>query len=242
MDDLLRLNREGKDIPTSIAAAEAMRLVAAGGQGSVIDVRTGIEYDGEHIAGSRLLPLDQLAQSADQVRATPAPRLLLCRTGSRAAMARETLQRLHIGGLTVIEGGIEAYKSAGGAVERGQSTISLERQVRIAAGLIVLTGALLATFVHPGFVWLSGFVGAGLVFAGITDWCGMGLLIARAPWNRRSNRASGGIAAACAASVPSACAAAAPAPAACAASGCAAPAPTPNTAQACTLPKRPQSN
>jgi glyoxylase-like metal-dependent hydrolase (beta-lactamase superfamily II)/rhodanese-related sulfurtransferase len=242
MDDLLRLNREGQDIPTSIPAAEAMRLVAAGGQGSVIDVRTGAEFDGEHIAGSRLLPLDQLAQSADQVRATPAPRLLLCRTGSRATMARDTLQRLHIGGLTVIEGGIEAYKAAGGQVERGQGVISLERQVRIAAGLIVLAGVLLANVVHPGFVWLSGFVGAGLVFAGITDWCGMGLLIARAPWNRRSNRASSGIASACAASAPSACAASAPAPASCAASGCAAPVPTTDAAPACALPKRPQSS
>ena len=63
--------------------------------------------------------------------------------------------------------------------------ISLERQVRIAAGAIVLTGVLLACFVHPGFIWLSGFVGAGLVFAGITDFCGMGLLLAKLPWNKR---------------------------------------------------------
>lgn len=217
MDDLLRLNREGKAVPRTIAAAAAVELVAAGGQGSVIDVRTAAEYDGEHIAGSRLLPLDQIAQLADQVRSTPAPRLLLCRTGSRASMARDTLERLHIGGLSVIDGGIEAYAGAGGKVERGQGVISLERQVRIGAGLIVLAGALLANFVHPAFVWLAGFVGAGLVFAGVTDWCGMGLLIARAPWNRRSRSAGGGVASACAAS----------APAACAASGCAAPAPAP---------------
>lgn len=213
MDDLLRLNREGVDIPPVVTAAEAMRLVAAGGSGSIVDVRTGAEYDGEHIAGSRLLPLDQLAERADEVRAAPAPRLLLCRTGSRAAMAREALERLHIGGLSVVEGGIEAYKAAGGKVERGQGVLSLERQVRIAAGAIVLTGVLLAWFAHPGFVWLSGFVGAGLMFAGITDWCGMGLLLAKAPWNQRRAGAAG---------APSACAASAPA--ACAASGCAAPA------------------
>jgi predicted branched-subunit amino acid permease len=63
--------------------------------------------------------------------------------------------------------------------------ISVERQVRIAAGSIVLSGVLLSKFVHPNFVWLSGFVGAGLIFAGITDFCGMGLLLAKAPWNRR---------------------------------------------------------
>lgn len=225
MDDLLRLNREGIDIPRAIPAAEAMRIVAAGGEGSVIDVRTGAEYDGEHIAGSRLAPLDQLTQLADHVRETPAPRLLLCRTGSRAKMAREALERLHIGGLSVIEGGIEAYAAAGGKVERGQGVISLERQVRIAAGLIVLTGVLLAWFAHPGFVWLAGFVGAGLVFAGITDWCGMGLLIARAPWNRSSRSTAAGVPSACAASAPSACAA---------------PAPAPNTpTAACAAPKLP---
>jgi hypothetical protein len=65
--------------------------------------------------------------------------------------------------------------------------ISLERQVRIAAGAIVLTGALLARFVTPNFIWLSGFVGAGLVFAGITDFCGMGLLLAKLPWNKRKD-------------------------------------------------------
>lgn len=67
--------------------------------------------------------------------------------------------------------------------------IALERQVRIAAGIIVLTGALLAPFANPAFLWLSGFVGAGLIVAGITDWCGMRKLLARMPWNQRSSDA-----------------------------------------------------
>jgi hypothetical protein len=62
--------------------------------------------------------------------------------------------------------------------------ISVERQVRIAAGAMVFTGVILGTFVYEGFYGLSGFVGAGLIFAGVTDWCGMGLLLARAPWNK----------------------------------------------------------
>jgi hypothetical protein len=77
-------------------------------------------------------------------------------------------------------------------VTRGAAgVISLERQVRIAAGSLVLTGVLLAYFVHPGFIALSAFVGAGLVFAGVTDWCGMGLLLAKLPWNQKSGCASG---------------------------------------------------
>lgn len=79
-----------------------------------------------------------------------------------------------------------AWAEAGLPVDRGSTKImSLERQVRIAAGGIVVAGVLFAQFVHPAFVWLSAFVGAGLMFAGITDWCGMGLLIARMPWNQR---------------------------------------------------------
>ena len=79
-----------------------------------------------------------------------------------------------------------AWADAGLPVNRGTSkVISLERQVRIFAGVIVLTGVLLAQFVNPACIWLSGFIGAGLTFAGITDWCGMGMLIAKLPWNQR---------------------------------------------------------
>lgn len=211
MDDLLRLNREGVDIPKTISAAEAAELVASGGGGSVVDVRTGVEFDGEHIAGSRLISVDQVVARADEIRATPAPRLLLCRTDQRARMAQQALEKLHVTGLRVVEGGIVAFRAAGGATEVGSGGMSLERQVRIAAGSLVLVGVLLSLLVHPGFVGLSAFVGAGLVFAGVTDWCGMGLLLAKAPWNRRSKSAgASGPAAACSAGVPSACSAGAP--------------------------------
>jgi rhodanese-related sulfurtransferase len=86
----------------------------------------------------------------------------------------------------VVEGGTLAWIEAGLPVTRGTAkVISLERQVRIAAGALVLTGVLLGWFVHPPFFGLAGFVGAGLVFAGITDFCGMGLLLAKLPWNTR---------------------------------------------------------
>ena len=84
-----------------------------------------------------------------------------------------------------------AWVDAGLPVNRGQvKVISLERQVRIVAGSLVFIGVLLGWFVHPAFVWLSGFVGAGLVFAGVTDFCGMGLLLAKAPWNQRTASSS----------------------------------------------------
>jgi glyoxylase-like metal-dependent hydrolase (beta-lactamase superfamily II) len=212
MDDLLRLNREGVDIPEALPVAEAIARVRAGGAGSVIDVRTGAEVEGEHVAGSRHIPLDQVKARADEVRATPAPRLLLCGSGVRAATARKQLAALHVGGLSVVEGGIKAWAAAGGETVKGRKRMSLERQVRIVAGCIVATGTLLGLTVHRGFLALPLFVGCGLVFAGITDWCGMGLLLARMPWNRAGSGATGPAGGGtCAASAPSgACAAGKP--------------------------------
>ena len=87
-----------------------------------------------------------------------------------------------------VEGGTLAWEKAGLPVVPGKKAISLERQVRIAAGLLVLLGTAFGWFVHPAFLGLSAFVGAGLVFAGVTDTCGMGMLLARMPWNGRSRR------------------------------------------------------
>ncbi|MEI6211551.1 MAG: MBL fold metallo-hydrolase [bacterium] len=219
MDDLLRLNREGVHIPATMTAAEVVRRVAAGGAASVIDVRTGAEFESEHIPGSRLISLDQLEMRADQVRATAAPRLLLCRSGNRAGMARKTLEKLRVAGLCVIEGGLAAYVAAGGVTVKGRAIISLERQVRIAAGSLALLGVLLGAFVHPSFLILSGFVASGLIFAGLTDWCGMGILLSKMPWNQAcastgETPAGGGC---CAAGPPAACAASAPPAGSCAA-------------------------
>ncbi len=210
MDDLLRLNREGVNIPEQISADGAAGSVKAGGAVSVIDVRTGLEYEGEHVPGSRLITLDQLESRLDEVRAIAAPRLLLCRTGNRATMAQKTLKKFNVEGLSVIEGGIEAFARVGGETVKGKARMSLERQVRIAAGLLVVTGVGLA-FVHYAFLAIAGFVGCGLVFAGVTNFCGMGLLLAKMPWNRVSSSSGGGAAGgSCAASAPSACAASAP--------------------------------
>ena len=141
----------------------------------------------------------------------PAPRLLLCQSGNRASIAGKTLEKLHVAGLRVIEGGVGAYVEAGGETIRGKAHLSLEKQVRIASGMLVLLGVLSGFFIHKAFLILSGFVGAGLVFAGITDWCGMGILLSKMPWNRsdaaESASAAGGT---CAAGLPGACAAAPP--------------------------------
>lgn len=157
---------------------------------SIIDVRTPIEYSEVHVAPARLYPLDSLSpQSLIESGQLPnnKPIYILCRSGQRATKASEQFLKEGFSNTIVVEGGTLAWIEAGLPVERGQvSVISLERQVRIAAGSLVLSGVLLGWFVNPVFFGLSAFVGAGLIFAGITDWCGMGLLLARAPWNQKA--------------------------------------------------------
>jgi glyoxylase-like metal-dependent hydrolase (beta-lactamase superfamily II)/rhodanese-related sulfurtransferase len=216
MDALLHLNREAVDIAATLPASEVLKRVAAGGAASVIDVRTGAEFKSTHIAGSRLIPLDQVEARVDEIRAAPVPRLLLCQTGMRATSAMKTLEKLHVTGLSVVEGGIVAYARVGGKTVKGKAHISVDRQVRIAAGSLILLGVFLGLLLNPRFFGLAAFVGAGLVFAGITDICGMAFLLARMPWNRSDDGQglpSGG--GNCSSSIPPACSAAVPPTAGC---------------------------
>lgn len=167
---------------STITAPEAVRCVEAGA--CMIDVRTAAEFANEHVPGSRLVPLASIGENLDEVLAIPAPRLLLCGTGKRATQARRILEAHQVPGCCVVVGGLRGFVDAGGETVLGQGMISLERQVRIAAGLLVLLGVL-GGLLYPACYLLAALVGAGLVFAGITDWCGMGLLLARAPWNRK---------------------------------------------------------
>ena len=170
----------------SITPAEAARRKDGPGTPVLLDVRTPLEHRELHIPGSRLIPLDELDAAAfAREHGAAAECIVVCRSGNRARKAAGQLAGAGLENVAIIEGGVLAWEEAGLPVNRGAKVISLERQVRIAAGAIVLAGVLLAQFVHPAFIWLSGFAGAGLMFAGITDWCGMGMLIARMPWNRR---------------------------------------------------------
>jgi rhodanese-related sulfurtransferase len=175
----------------AIPSREFQRLLGEQSDLAVLDVRTPAEFDEVHVAGARNVPLADLSPKALYEGGTlPAgkPVYLLCRSGARARQAAEKFAALGFDSAVVVEGGTLACVEAGMPVVRGTSkVISLERQVRIAAGSLVLVGVLGGYFVHPLLIWLAAFVGAGLVFAGVTDWCGMGLLLARAPWNQRKS-------------------------------------------------------
>jgi rhodanese-related sulfurtransferase len=158
---------------TSITPRELHRLFCEGCAIELVDVRTPAEYAAAHVPQARNVPLDQFRPHGQPV-------YLICHTGTRAAKAAGKCPQA-----IVVEGGTQAWIEAGLPVNCSPvKVISLERQVRIAAGALVLTGVVLGWLVHPDFYGLSAFVGAGLVFAGITDFCGMGLLLAKMPWNR----------------------------------------------------------
>jgi rhodanese-related sulfurtransferase len=159
----------------------------------LIDVRTPREFEEVHVSFARNEPLDRLDASllASAQTSTGAPLYVICRSGSRARQACEKLAAAGCTNVVNVEGGTLAWEQAGLPVVRGKKSISLERQVRVAAGGLVLAGALLGAFVHPYWIALSAFVGAGLVFAGVTDTCGMGLVLAKMPWNRVAPPAPG---------------------------------------------------
>ena len=165
---------------TAISAQEARNHPNA----FIVDVRTPLEHSEVHVADAVLLPLSELQPAKVTEMAAGRPIHVLCRSGNRARKAAEQMTAAGIANVAVIEGGIEAWIAAGLPVTRGKKVMSLERQVRVAAGTLVLVGTVLGFWLHPGFYAIPAFVGCGLIFAGITDWCGMGLLIARMPWNQ----------------------------------------------------------
>lgn len=176
---------------TNIQPTELQSILASDSSAQLLDVRTPAEHSQIHVPGVHLIPLDRL--DAAQLVASGGfsknkPVYILCQSGGRAKQAAARLEQSGFEKCCVVEGGTSAWAAAGLPVNRGASrVISLERQVRIAAGFLVLSGVLLSQFVNPAFIWLSGFIGAGLIFAGTTDWCGMGMLIARMPWNQGSS-------------------------------------------------------
>jgi rhodanese-related sulfurtransferase len=169
----------------TITPVELQTILAAQPSVPVIDVRTPVEFAEVHVPQARSVPLDELKPGLLQLQKDQHV-YLLCRSGQRATKAAEKFAKEGFTQPVVIEGGTLAWIEANLPVTRSAvKVISLERQVRIVAGSLVFIGVALGWFVHRGFFGLSAFVGAGLVFAGITDFCGMGLLLAKMPWNRK---------------------------------------------------------
>jgi rhodanese-related sulfurtransferase len=170
----------------TITPEEAARLLREGGA-TLIDVREADEHARERIPGARSMPLSRLEEAELAVHQGK-PVLFHCRSGARTAGNADRLAaKAGLCEAYVVEGGLDAWKRAGLPVaEDRRQPLELMRQVQIAAGSMVVLGVLLGAFVTPGFYLLSGFVGAGLVFAGVTGTCGLARVLRMMPWNRRA--------------------------------------------------------
>lgn len=171
---------------STITSRQLSDLLSSGQKVDMIDVRTPAEFREMHVEFAQNVPLDRLeaAPLMKDRNGTDQPYYIICRSGSRAKQACERLRSAGLTNVVHVEGGTLAWEQAGLPVIRGKKAVSLERQVRIAAGSLVLLGIVLGAYVHPYWISLTAFVGAGLIFAGVTDTCGMGLLLARMPWNQ----------------------------------------------------------
>lgn len=164
--------------PTEVAA----RLKA--GKAHLVDIRETDEVAREHIAGAARAPLSTF-EAADLNIAADRDVIFMCRTGARTGANCDRLASRVEGEAYVLTGGLEAWKGAGLATRvDARAPLEMMRQVQIGAGSLILIGAALGLLVHPGFWALSAFVGAGLLMAGVTGFCGMARVLALAPWNR----------------------------------------------------------
>ena len=151
----------------------------------LLDVRDYFEFAGGHLHGAKWLPLAELPQRASELPGD-SEIITVCRSGRRSAEAATILAKLGFPKVMQLDGGVAAWEAAGLPLEReAGAPWSLERQVRLVAGLLVLIG-LGVSNVWPPAIALAWFVPLGLVFAAVTDSCAMGMLIAKLPWNRRS--------------------------------------------------------
>ena len=167
-----------------ISAVEAARRVRSGDL--MLDVRTPGEFAAASVEGALLYPLQEF--DLDKVREAVGGRgvCVMCAAGVRAVKAAEMMCAGGMSKVYVVEGGMRAWEASGLPIRRGKGgVISVERQTRLVMGVMVVVGGLLGYFLNTAWLWLAVFVGAGMIYSALTNWCGLGLLIARMPWNSR---------------------------------------------------------
>ncbi|MEV5050098.1 rhodanese-like domain-containing protein [Arthrobacter sp. LAR12-1-1.1] len=151
----------------------------------VIDVRSAAEFESVHIRGSYNVPLPLLSEHTQELAARLGSRVVLvCQSGARAEQARQRLGGAGIDTAYVLSGGVPAFAAAGGDVVRGKNRWDLERQVRLAAGSLVVLGLAGGKFISPKIRILAGTIGAGLTFSAATNTCAMGQALSAMPWNK----------------------------------------------------------
>ena len=188
MDAIIEANREGaaREIETISVEEGRRRLESTEESWRLLDVRRPEEYRAVRIEQSLNIPLDSLASRLAEVVGSEARLILSCRSGARATTAANILMAAGERQVTVMRESMIGWEKAKYPVIRERVPVSLERQVRAIAGSLVLIGTLLAIFVSPWFLAIPLFVAGGLLFAGVTDSCMMGMLLMKLPYNRKA--------------------------------------------------------
>jgi rhodanese-related sulfurtransferase len=168
--------------------AATLRNRLKSGDVTLIDIREPDEFASEHIAAAQSVPLSAMEKGRFAV-APQATVVFHCKSGMRTNSNCARLAEHLEGEAFMLSGGLDAWKAAGLPVTTdAKAPVELNRQVQIAIGVLMLTGVALTLTVNPAFIAVPAFLGAGLLFAGASGWCGMAHLIALAPWNRRASR------------------------------------------------------
>ena len=158
------------------------------GKAQLVDVRSAGEFAAGHVPGAANIPLEEIERRIGDLSADETL-VLICKGGKRARIAADLLKDKREN-LVVLQGGTDAWAKAGlPLVVSAKSRWALERQVRLAAGLLVLSSVVVSLTVYPPMVYLAGLMGLGLTGAGLTDFCPMAILLAKMPWNRASKSA-----------------------------------------------------
>ena len=169
-------------LPT-VTPAEAQKMLQEN-RARLIDVREADELAALRIPGSEAAPLSVISWMDIRPATQEFPIIFTCNSGRRTKNNSDLLQRLAGGPAWQMEGGTSAWAKQGLPTETSKKTLPIFRQIQIGAGSLVLLG-LLSSLAWKPMIWLSAFVGGGLVFAGVTGFCGLGLLLSAMPWNKK---------------------------------------------------------
>lgn len=182
-----------------IAPVHLHRRMQADDAVTLVDVRSSAEYRAGHVPGALSLPLDELDNveiahyTGNQALGKDQTLYLTCQQGVRAEKAAQMLHESGFHNLALLKGGTDAWEKAALPMHRDSNAISLERQVQITVGTLLILKVVFGFTVHELFFVLAALIGAGLITAGITRWCGMAQLLARMPWNRGRSCSDTGI-------------------------------------------------
>jgi glyoxylase-like metal-dependent hydrolase (beta-lactamase superfamily II) len=189
IDNIVRVNQKGEAAALEmISPKDALALAGKDPQAKLLDVRSVLEFSQAHIKDSVNVPIDMLSVKINDLSQSKQSFIVLCRTGNRSPMAADMLLQSGIHGVKVMQGGMTRWQKEGLPIIKGEGGISLERQVRLIAGSLVLLGILLAWLAHWAFIFISVFICCGLIFSGLTDNCLMGMLLMKLPYNKKLYR------------------------------------------------------